>query len=201
MLTPLWPLEPANQRRSARDLISFAIMPLANPTNLYLDIEYLGSAESCVDDVLAAINKEALFDEFYRYEIEELCQFMHCFSAPAGTVLLQEGEEGDHLILLLSGQVIVRKNDLAGKTHGLAMVGAGGILGEMSLIDGLPRFASCVATETTRFAVLSKSDLNEILALHPRLANKFLTMLLSVMVERLRDLGLRVVSPATRPIV
>ncbi|MDI6749235.1 MAG: Crp/Fnr family transcriptional regulator [Pseudomonadota bacterium] len=176
-------------------------MSLANPTNLYLDVEYLGSAESYVDDVLAAINKEALFDEFYRYEIEELCQFMHCFSAPAGTVLLQEGEEGDHLILLLSGQVIVRKTDLAGKPHSLALVGEGSILGEMSLIDGQPRFASCIAAEATRFAVLSKSDLNEIMALHPRLANKFLTMLLQIMVERLRDLGTRVVSPATRPLV
>lgn len=176
-------------------------MSLPNPTNLYLDIEYLGNAEACVDEILAAINKEALFDEFYRYEIEELCQYMQCFGAPAGTVLLQEGEEGDHLILLLSGQVIVRKADLAGKPHSLALVGPGSILGEMSLIDGQPRFASCVAAEASRFAVLSKADLNELLALHPRLANKFLTMLLQIMVERLRDLGTRVVSPTSRPIV
>lgn len=176
-------------------------MSAVNPTNLYLDVEYLGSAAVFVDEVLAAINKEALFDEFYRYEIEELCQFMHCFSAPAGTVLLQEGEEGDHLILVLSGQVIVRKADMAGKVHSLALVGEGSILGEMSLIDGQPRFASCVAAEACRFAVLSKSDLNELLALHPRLANKFLTMLLQIMVERLRDLGTRIISPASRPII
>ena len=176
-------------------------MSLANPTNLYLDIEYLGSAEAFIDEVLSAINKEVLFDEFYRYEIEELSQFMHCFSAPAGTVLLQEGEEGDHLILLLSGQVIVSKLDLAGKAHSLAMVGEGAILGEMSLVDGQPRFASCIAAEPVRFAVMSKTDLNELLALHPRLANKFLTMLLQIMVERLRDLGMRVISPSSRPIV
>ena len=176
-------------------------MAQVNPTHLYLDVDYLGSAEAFVDEVLTAINKEVLFDEFYRYEIEELCQFMHCFGAPTGTVLLQEGEAGDHLILLLSGRVIVRKTDLAGKAHSLAMVGEGSILGEMSLIDGQPRFATCIAAEATRFAVLSKSDLNEILALHPRLANKFLTMLLQIMVERLLDLGTKVVSPSSRPLV
>lgn len=176
-------------------------MPAANPTNLYLDVDYLGSAEAFIDDVLAAINKEALFDEFYRYEIEELCSYMYCFSAPAGSILLQEGEEGDHLILILSGHVIVSKQDLAGKPHSLAMVGEGSILGEMSLVDGQTRFASCIAAETVRFALMSKSDLNELLALHPRLANKFLMMLLHIMVERLRDLGTRVISPSSRPVV
>jgi CRP-like cAMP-binding protein len=126
---------------------------------------------------------------------------MHCFSAPAGTVLLQEGEEGDHLILLLAGQVIVRKTDIGGTVHSLAMVGPGSILGEMSLIDGERRFASCVTAEPTRFAVMSKSELNEILALHPRLANKFLTMLLQMMVSRLRDMGTRAISPLSKPLV
>jgi CRP/FNR family transcriptional regulator, cyclic AMP receptor protein len=168
---------------------------------LYQDIEYLGSASSFVDEVLEAFNREVLFDEFYHYEIEELCPFMHCFSAPAGTVLLQEGEEGDHLIILLAGQVIVRKTDLVGQIHSLAMVGPGSILGEMSLVDGEKRFASCVAAEPTRFAALSKSELNEILALHPRLANKLLTMLLQFMVSRLRDMGTRAISPLSKPLV
>jgi CRP-like cAMP-binding protein len=168
---------------------------------LYRDIEYLGGASGFVDEVLEAINKEVLFDEFYHYEIDELCQFMHCFSAPGGTVLLQEGEEGDHLIIVLSGQVIVRKTDMGGTVHSLAMVGPGSILGEMSLIDGERRFASCIAAEATRFAVLSKSDLNEIMALHSRLANKFLTMLLQIMVSRLRDMGTRAISPLSKPLI
>lgn len=168
---------------------------------LYRDVEYLGGASGFVDAVLESINKEVLFDEFYHYEIEELCQFMHCFSAPAGTVLLEEGEEGDHLILLLAGQVIVRKTDIGGAVHSLAMVGPGNILGEMSLIDGERRFASCITAEPTRFAVLSKSDLNEILALHPRLANKFLVMLLQMMVSRLRDMGTRAISPLSKPLI
>lgn len=177
-------------------------MPSADSRpSLYRDIEYLGGACAFAGEVRSAINREALFDEFYHYEIEELCHAMHCFGAPAGTVLLQEGEEGDHLILLLSGQVIVRKTDIGGTVHSLAMVGPGSILGEMSLIDGERRFASCVAAEPTRFVVMSKSDLDEIVALHPRLANKFLVMLVRMMVGRLRDMGTRVISPLSKPLV
>lgn len=169
--------------------------------NLYQDIDYLGSASGFVDEVLETLNSEVLFDEFYHYEIDELCRFMHCFSAPEGAVLLQEGEEGDHLIVILSGKVIVRKSDLSGRMHSIAMVGPGSILGEMSLIDGEPRFASCVAAEPTRFVVLSRSDLNEIMALHSRLANKFMIMLLQMMVGRLRDAGTRALSPLSKPII
>lgn len=176
-------------------------MSTDNRPYFYRDIEYLGSASSSVDEVLEAFNREVVFDVFYQYEIEELCQYLHCFSAPAGTVLLQEGEEGDHLIILLAGQVIVRKMDISGKPHSLAMVGPGSILGEMSLIDGEKRFASCITAEPTRFAALSKFDLNEILALHPRLANKFQTMLLQIMVGRLRDMGTRAISPLSKPLV
>ncbi|MCX8133715.1 MAG: hypothetical protein N3D18_07105, partial [Roseococcus sp.] len=72
------------------------------------------------------------------------------------------------------------------------------ILGEMSLIDGEHRFATCTAITPTRFAALCRIDLNEIIALHPRLANKFLFQLLHIIVGRLRDTGLRMIAEAPR---
>jgi hypothetical protein len=48
---------------------------------------------------------------------------------------------------------------------------------------------------------MSKSDLNEIMALHSRLANKFLTMLLQIMVSRLRDMGTRAIAPLSKPLI
>jgi CRP-like cAMP-binding protein len=170
------------------------------PLYLYQDLEYLGSASTFIDEVLEMTRQVEVFDQFYPNEIEILCQFMHCFASPSDAILLQEGQEGDHLIVLLSGRVAVRKFDLSGRVSSIAVVGPGDILGEMSLIDGEHRFASCIAIEPTRFAVLSRMDLSEITALHPRLANKFLFMLLQIMVSRLRDTGMRVVTQ-TRPAV
>lgn len=161
----------------------------------YSDIEFLGSADNFSAEILAALNKGILFNEFYEFEIEELCRFMHCFNAPPDTLLLREGEKGDHMIILMSGKVDVRKADADGSSRRLAMVGPGAILGEMSLIDGEQRFADCIAAEATRFAVISKSDLEEILALHPRLGNKLLSMLLQIMVVRLRDMSMRAIAP------
>jgi CRP-like cAMP-binding protein len=57
----------------------------------------------------------------------------------------------------------------------------------MSLIDGQRRFASCITTQPTDFAVLTRQRLNDILADHPRLATKLLLVLLQLITARLRD--------------
>lgn len=161
---------------------------------LYQNLDYLGSASAYADEVYDAISKEALFDEFSHHEIAGLCQYMHCFAAPADTILLQEGEGGDHLLVVLSGKVNVHKLDDVGQPMGLAVVGPGSILGEMSMIDGERRFATCITAEPTDFAVMSRADLNEILVIHPRLANKLLIKMLQIMVGRMRDTGMRLIN-------
>jgi CRP-like cAMP-binding protein len=61
------------------------------------------------------------------------------------------------------------------------------MIGEMSLVDGQKRFASCMAVEPSDFAVLTHDNLHKLLADHPDLGNKFLLMLLGVTVGRLRQ--------------
>jgi CRP-like cAMP-binding protein len=154
---------------------------------LYQDLKYLGIPEKFVDDVFALIGDDSLYEKFNRQDCELLCQFMHCFAAPKDAELLTEGMEGDYMILILSGQVRVSKQDIFGGSIGLAVVGPGSFLGEMSLIDGEHRFATCIAYGPVRFAVLTRADLNELLFAHPRLANKLLLWLLRVSIGRVRD--------------
>lgn len=161
---------------------------------LYHDLEYLGSADGFVDEILEVTRHSHVFEQFFPTDIELLCSFMHCYVAPADKVLLQEGKEGDHLLLILSGRVGVRKYDVLGRLSSIATVGPGDILGEMSLVDGEHRFATCVTTEPVRFAAMTRMGFTEITALHPRLANKFLFMLLQIMVGRLRDTGMRAIA-------
>jgi CRP-like cAMP-binding protein len=157
--------------------------------NIYSNFEYLGAASAYTDDVYEAIGFAPLFDRFSKSEIAALCQFMHCFVAPRGGELLTEGDEGDYALIILSGNVDVRKVSPEGELVTIANVSRGSSLGEMSLIDGERRFASCVATEPTDFAVFTRADLNELLVRHPRLANKFLIKLMQILVGRLRTTG------------
>jgi CRP-like cAMP-binding protein len=158
---------------------------LSHPTLPHL--EHLGGALNFVDEIHEVINPMALFEDFTLQEHGILCEHMECFAAPKGVTILQEGLEGDFLVLILTGQVSVVKTTASGGQEVVTHVGPGGFLGEMSLIDGKHRFASCITTTPTDFAVLSREDLTNILAAYPHTGNKLLMLLLQIVTHRLRD--------------
>lgn len=175
-------------------------MSITHRPNLFGSLDYLGGAVGYVDDVYDVIRKGPLFEELSRLEIEALCQFMHCFAAHRNSILLKEGDEGDYLLIVLSGEVTVRKQAPSGALVDIAVVKPGSTLGEMSLFDGQRRFANCIATEPTDITVLTREGFNEILIMHPRLANKFLIRLVQIQTIRLRDTGMRLIENYLDPI-
>ncbi len=159
-----------------------------SPTSkkIFADIESLGSADRYIENVAEVIGHIALFDDFSEEEIRALAHYMTCYAAPKDYTLLTEGDSGDFLLLILSGASFVQKNIEGLGQHNIAEIGVGSVLGEMSLVDGHQRFASCVTTMPTTFAVLTRASMNEILVYSPRLGNKFLLIILQMMAERIR---------------
>ena len=137
-------------------------------------------------DEILKIEHVKLFEDFSKDEIEALCRFMICYAAPTGYRLLNEGDEGDFMLLILTGKVSILKQAESGEDLHLAIAIPGMSLGEMSLIDGSPRSASCDCLVPTDFAVVDRTALNAILVKMPRLANKLLLVLLQLMTSRLR---------------
>ena len=154
--------------------------------NPYPELQRLGSASMYLDEILE-IEHVKLFEDFSKDEIEALCRHMACYAAPTGYRLLKEGDEGDYMILILTGKVSVLKQTESGDEHHLSVAIPGMSLGEMTLIDGSPRSASCDCMTPTDFAVLDRAAMNTILVKMPRLANKLLLVLLQFMTKRLRD--------------
>jgi len=148
---------------------------------------HLGPATQFVDRILALVDRIALFEDFDRRDIEKLAAYMPCYQAPAGVRIISEGDEGDFLVLLIEGLMNIVKRDKSGLEKVVATVGAGETLGEMSMIDGKPRGASCVALEATAFAVLDRDNLSRILTDDPVLGIKFLIELVQVLAQRLRQ--------------
>lgn len=117
---------------------------------------------------------------------------MHELNFARGDILFRAGDEADagHLLLLLEGEVSV-DTPVAGSRDGvpIAVLGAGSILGEMALLDGAPRSATCTALTRVRAAALARSGLERLLDEHPRAAAKLLAGLSQGLAERLRALG------------
>ena len=154
---------------------------------MYSDLMYLGGADKYVEEILEIINSIKLFGDFTTDEIRYLCTYMQCYAAPRDYALLTEGDDGDFLLLILSGGVDVFKNIPPHGQQMVAQLGVGATIGEMSLIDGYPRFATCTTSQPTDFAVFTRENLHGLLVNMPKLGNKILIKLLQVMTERFRE--------------
>ncbi|HTY04823.1 MAG TPA: cyclic nucleotide-binding domain-containing protein [Rhodocyclaceae bacterium] len=175
------------------------LMNTAND-NLYPSLENLGAATGFIDEIFGIMEQIPLFGDFDLTQVEQLAAYMECFGAPSATTLLQEGQEGDYLLLVLTGSVDVIKSMPGQGNKLVATVGPGGILGEMSLVDGQKRNASCIAREPTDFAVLRRGSLNVLLNRSPALGARFLLVLLTEMTRRLREANQRMlpfIAPST----
>ena len=84
-------------------------------------------------------------------------------------VIIQEGDSGDSLYIILSGRVKVYASDDTGKEIVIDVYGPGEYVGEM-MLDGGPRSASVMTLEPATFAVISLADLRDHIAAHPDFA-------------------------------
>jgi CRP-like cAMP-binding protein len=101
---------------------------------------------------------------------------------PAGETIFAEGRKGlifrDKMYLLISGDV-----ELMMRKKVITTLKAGEIFGELAAIDGAPRTASAVAKTNCRLIGLDEKQFYAALRKKPG----FALMLMSVMINRLRD--------------
>jgi len=100
---------------------------------------------------------------------------------PRSTVLINEGDVGDALYVILSGRVKVYSSNEAGREFVIDFHGAGEYVGEMTL-DGEPRSASVMTVEPTTCAVVNRAQFRDFLLAHP----DFAMHLVDRLIHRLR---------------
>jgi len=149
-------------------------------------LEYLGDATKFAGQMHALIPRCALLENFSPAEVQLLAHFMDVYRAEAGAQIIREGDGGDFMLMVLEGRVEVHKRDRWNTQQLLASVDAGRTLGEMSMIDGEPRFATCIAAETALIAVLDREALARIIVEQPLLGAKILMELVLMLSQRLR---------------
>ena len=104
---------------------------------------------------------------------------------------LAESEDGEvpvGAVLVLDGEVTV-ETIVVSRTQPITMtvLGPGSLIGEMGLLDGAPRSASCTAMSELRCAVLTRDALNELLHDDPRTCAKLVLAIGARIAERMRD--------------
>lgn len=109
----------------------------------------------------------------------------------AGCEFVREGEavDNDHMLLVLEGDLSVQNNSLQDDDEHLVVrvMGPGSLIGELGLLDGAPRSASCIANTDMLVGVLSRSDFLQLLEDDPAVGSRFLLAITKRMADTLRE--------------
>jgi CRP/FNR family transcriptional regulator, cyclic AMP receptor protein len=96
----------------------------------------------------------------------------------AGEVLFRPGDSGDGCYRVDDGLLKVTVMSRSGTERILAFFGQGAIVGELAIIDGLPRSTWAVAVRDTVLSFLNRAGFEEVFAKkHPQLCQSLLTLL------------------------
>ena len=94
----------------------------------------------------------------------------------AGDVVFWEGENGDALYLIHSGQVVVFKGNFRSPTI-LGYRGPGEIIGEMALLEQQPRSASNIAVENLRLLRIDRKGFQKLITIKPEVGLSIMSAL------------------------
>lgn len=174
------------------DVLSQRLIDLANARggkdNITAVVVKVPDAESGVDRLARDVNlkldvlhKMPLFRHLTYQELVRVLNITEVRSFESEERVVEEGDEGDELFIVLTGRVRVHSGE-AVLTH----LGPGQHLGEMALVDKAPRSASVSADEPSKLLVIRRRDFFDIIRKDHAIAVKLLWSFLGVLTERLR---------------
>lgn len=151
---------------------SAGVDKLANEVNLKLEV----------------LHRMPMFRHLTYQELVRVMNIIDVRSYGPGEKIVEEGEEGDEMFVVLSGVAQVHSGGAV-----LAELGPGQHFGEMALVDRAPRSASVASAAQSRMMVMRRRDFFDLVRKDHDVAVKLLWSFLGVLNQRLRstsrDLG------------
>ncbi len=112
-------------------------------------MHYVGAVDHLTDSLPNFLIDGPLLRDVDRDARLDFLSGMNLVSYPPGDVLFFEGELGDELFLVVSGEVVILNNTEVDEPVELTRVRPGDFFGEMALLSPSPRSASAIALSFT----------------------------------------------------
>jgi len=137
-----------------------------------------------LQDRIAILAKSPLFGQLTESQLGGISKLTRCIRFGQGERIIVEGNEGNTLYQIVSGEVAVIKKMQDGELRELARLTAPAIVGEMSVFNEEPRSATIEALGSCVVLEVERDDLRPLLQHEP----KVLEMLAAVISQRRAEL-------------
>ena len=148
------------------------------------------AGSSSADRAAEMLSAPSALLQLNHQEARTVVAYMRPRKIPEGTTFIREGDtdDTDFMLLLLDGEVTI-ETIVVSRTQPITVtvLGPGSLIGEMGLLDGAPRSASCTAMSDLRCAMLTRDGLNQLLNDDPRTAAKLMMAISLRIAQRMRE--------------
>ncbi len=139
-------------------------------------------ALSITEKVLALRDAE-FFSMIPDEELNSVAQIAHEVNVSMGQQFIRQGERGDCLYLIVSGEAKVVLDDVGE----IAQRGPKSLIGELAILWRQPRSANCVAGTDLTLLKIDYADFWALMEAHPHLVRKAINILMTRLNERTED--------------
>lgn len=147
----------------------------------------MSSTEFDID--LTEQEKQQMLKWFESFSLEQnwaLSSYLNVVRKFAGEMIIEEGAIEDYMGIIVDGSVEISKKKSNGEKEVLAELKPPHSLGEMSMIDSLPRSANAMAITDTTMLVLTNEGFQKMVVENSDLAIKLLIKIHKMVNQRLR---------------
>lgn len=123
-----------------------------------------------LDRIADFLSTVPLFRELDRQALRGFAEVTREQRVAKGALVVTEGDAGDALYVVRSGEVKVALPGDEGREVILGILGVGDHFGELSLVDGRPRSAHVVATQPSTLIVLRRAEFRRQVEQNPQVA-------------------------------
>ena len=128
-----------------------------------------------------------VFQDLTDFELKFVVPILHQREYASDELIFREGEAGNGMYIVQSGQVDILGHSKSGDDILYATLFDRQFFGELSLVDGQPRSATAICRQASTLYGFFKPDLLELIDKNPAIGTKILFNLTNVLGSRLRD--------------
>ncbi|MCS3468472.1 CRP-like cAMP-binding protein [Pseudomonas sp. JUb42] len=127
-----------------------------------------------------------MFDALSPVDFQAAAGYFSISSIAKGEEIFHEGDAGTFMCIIDAGSVSVQKLSPDGQQVEIAVLRRGRALGEMAVLDGERRSATCIAASPCQLLNLGRDSLDKMIEEAPKIAAKIIRALAISLSKRLR---------------
>ena len=132
---------------------------------------------SVVRSTLLVLRNHPIFCDLEPEALDQLCRYAKHSTLKRGGAIFSKGDPGNCLFAVISGTVKISISSADGRSAILNLISAGGIFGEMSVLDGQARSADATANTNCEIFAIDRREFLPFMRSQPALAMKFIELL------------------------